>query len=48
MGAWSGSIVDSTNGMVRISTDEEKWDKTKAWIVKLNLWLEEKKPLNFK
>ena len=29
VGAWAGSIVDTTEGKVRIRTDQEKWDKTR-------------------
>ena len=36
-GAWSGSIVDTTEGKIRIRTDQEKWDKTRVWIEKLNV-----------
>ena len=48
VGAWAGSIVDTTEGKVRIRTDQEKWDKTREWIRKLNMGLEEGVPLNFK
>ena len=48
VGAWAGSIEDTTEGKVRIRTDQEKWDKTREWIRKLNMWLEEGGPLNFK
>ena len=48
VGAWAGSIVDTTENKVRIRTDQEKWDKTRCWIDKLNKWLEEGEPLNFK
>ena len=30
VGAWSGSIVDTTEGKVCIRTDQEKWDKTRV------------------
>ena len=48
VGAWAGSIVDTTEGKVRVRTDQEKWDKTREWIRKLNMWLEKDTPLNFK
>ena len=35
VGAWSGSIVDTTEGKVRLRTDQEKWERIKVWVNKL-------------
>ncbi len=48
VGAWPGSIVDTTGGKVRLRTDQGKWDKTRTWISKLNNWIKDGEPLNFK
>ena len=48
IGAWLGSIVDTTEGKVRLRTDQEKWERIKVWVNKLCMWLEEKKSLDFK
>ena len=40
--------MDTAEGKVRLRIDQEKWEKTKVWVNKLCMWLEEKKPLDFK
>ena len=48
VGAWPGSIVDTTGGKVQLRTDHETWDKTRTWINKLNNWIKDGEPLNVK
>lgn len=48
MGAWSGSIIDTTGDKVWLRTDQEKCDKTRTWISKLCTWIKEGEPLIFK
>ena len=35
VGTWSGSIVDTTEGSIRLWIDQDKWEKTKVWVNKL-------------
>jgi hypothetical protein len=31
-GAWAGTIIHTSNGMVTVLVSQDKWDKTKKWI----------------